>query len=941
MNNSFFVGLIYNASLLLVMISVFHLVVSRTKKIHPHLWQVWVGILLSVIGLAIIESNWEILPGVIFDTRTVLLSSAGLFFGFIPTLITMLVTSVYRIIIGGDGMIAGVAEIVIAGTIGLIWRHFRIKKLFELSWVEIYLFGLLIHAIDLALIILLPLEIRQEIFSKIWFPIMVIDPLATMILGLLLSARLKAALTSKELFEREQKARALFDLSFEFIGLLTPDGTLLDVNRTALDFVGAKFSEVVGKPFWKTPWWNYAPDIQAQIKKAIHVAATGKLVREETTHRAKDGTIHVIDFTVKPVFDESKRVIYLIPEGRDVTEQKQSEELLEKSEERYRILFENVPSINFILDTSGKILSCNHYVSEKLGYLPDELIGKSVIDIIFDEDKGQVEKQRKEILGNPNNVYEWEIRKVHKDGQIIWVKEVARAIKDQSGRVVILITCQDISENKRSEKALRESEFFFKESQRAANIGSYKTNFLTGMWESSEVLDQIFGIDNNYHRSVEGWLDLIHPEDKEMMSRHLQEEVLAKRLPFNKEYRIIRPSDSETRWVYGLGQVGLGQEENVISLIGTIQDITNRKKTEDALRESEIKLRATLESTADGILAVDNGGKIIFVNRRFSDMWQIPQSLTESGDDRLLLNFVKEKLIDPDQFIQIVKALYASDVVEMDTLLFKDGRIYERYSFPMATNGVRIGRVWSFRDVTKERELDKMKTDFVSLASHQLRSPLTGIKWFVELLSSDTTKIPPEKIQEYLGNIGKSNERMIALVSDLLITAKIESGKVKKEPTECSLRHLLEDVLDDQKIILQDKKITVLGLEKISPDWKIEVDLVQLTQVFGNLINNAASYSPVGSQIEIGAKILDGRIKIYVRDQGFGIPVSQQSKIFNKFFRGDNVAKTIAGSGLGLYVAKGMVENHHGKIWFESEEGKGTTFFVELPLKQNNNTSNL
>jgi signal transduction histidine kinase len=141
-------------------------------------------------------------------------------------------------------------------------------------------------------------------------------------------------------------------------------------------------------------------------------------------------------------------------------------------------------------------------------------------------------------------------------------------------------------EHKQAEEALRESEFFFKESQRAAFVGSYKTNFITGVWESSEVLDQIFGIDKGYSRTIQGWLDMIHPDDAWMMDRYLRVDVISKRNRFNKEYRIVRKSDGEIRWVNGLGEVDSDAEGNVISLIGTIQDITERKRTEDELREA-------------------------------------------------------------------------------------------------------------------------------------------------------------------------------------------------------------------------------------------------------------------------------------------------------------------------------------------------------------------
>jgi len=150
---------------------------------------------------------------------------------------------------------------------------------------------------------------------------------------------------------------------------------------------------------------------------------------------------------------------------------------------------------------------------------------------------------------------------------------------------------REIAEREKTEQALKESEFFFRESQRAASVGSYKINFLTDSWDSSEVLDHIFDIDRSYRRSVQGWLDLIHPEDREMIAQYLQNNVLTDHQPFNREFRIIRESSGETRWVNCLGAVALNSNESVGSMIGTIQDISDRKLSDEKIAAYNKKLR--------------------------------------------------------------------------------------------------------------------------------------------------------------------------------------------------------------------------------------------------------------------------------------------------------------------------------------------------------------
>ena len=617
----------------------------------------------------------------------------------------------------------------------------------------------------------------------------------------------------------DQKTRAIFDLSFEFLGLLSPEGILLDVNQTALNFIGMTASKVIGKPFWETPWWSFSEETQNDIKKAIKTAATGKIFHGVTTHIDKNGKEKTIDYTVKPVMDRDGKVRFLIPEGRDITEKKMAEE------------------------------------------------------------------------------------------------------------------------------ALKQSEYFFKESQRAAFIGSYRADFEKGFWESSEVLDKIFGIDKTYKRSIQGWLDLVAPEDKEMMGKYLKESVLTKHRPFNKEYRVKRRSDGKIRWVLGLGKVKVNAKGKAVGLIGTIQDINEQKLAEMKMEElnqviiaDKQRMEAILRDLGDAVLVTDEKKKIIMTNmvmERFLGK-DIKGIIGKTIDDIVPLYYESSGKKPYELFNKVLKSNKPIKPAELlvlskagDTKTYIDG-----VGSPVMMGKKLIGTVWIFRDVTKQKETDKMKTDFISLASHQLRTPLTGIKWFVELLEEMTQKKEEKRELEYVQKIGISNERMISLVNDLITTSKSDSGKLLKEIGRHSVKDLLLKAIEEQGRIFSDKKIQIVGLDSILEDCEVEVDAIQITQVLGNLLNNAVNYSGVGSKIDIKVEAFDKKVKIAIKDQGLGIPKSQQEKMFSKFFRADNVSRTIPGSGLGLYVAKSIIENHQGKIWFESEENKGTTFFVELPKIQ-------
>ncbi|MFO0780332.1 MAG: HAMP domain-containing sensor histidine kinase [Candidatus Gracilibacteria bacterium] len=232
-----------------------------------------------------------------------------------------------------------------------------------------------------------------------------------------------------------------------------------------------------------------------------------------------------------------------------------------------------------------------------------------------------------------------------------------------------------------------------------------------------------------------------------------------------------------------------------------------------------------------------------------------------------------------------------------------------------------------------------MKSEFVSIASHQLRTPLTGIKWMVSLLLRGQAGKLSQKQLEFIQNIDSSNERMIQLVNDLLNVSRIESTKAKKlERTVCDLKKMIGEVLTEQQGIAQQLGISLVADTEASPAT-VEADQEKLYQVVMNLANNAIKYSRKGGSVHVGYSLEKGEkdatfVKVSVRDSGIGIPKLQQSQIFQKFFRAGNaIASQATGTGLGLYYVKMVVEAHGGRIWFDSAPEKGTTFYFTLPLK--------
>jgi PAS domain S-box-containing protein len=236
------------------------------------------------------------------------------------------------------------------------------------------------------------------------------------------------------------------------------------------------------------------------------------------------------------------------------------------------------------------------------------------------------------------------------------------------------------------------------------------------------------------------------------------------------------------------------------------------------------------------------------------------------------------------------------------------------------------------QDITKEKAIDRAKTEFVSVASHQLRSPLSAIKWASEiLLGLDAGKLNKKQLQ-YIQEIRNGNERMIELVNTLLNVSRIELGTYAVVPRKINIADILDEVLSDMKNEIKAKHLILSrDVGRIPP---LMADPIFIRIILQNLITNAVKYTPEKGSITVTLGRHKDSLRLSVKDTGYGIPKSAQSNIFTKLFRAENIQKmSVDGNGLGLYITKSIVEKAvNGTIWFESEENIGSTFYVEIPL---------
>lgn len=388
------------------------------------------------------------------------------------------------------------------------------------------------------------------------------------------------------------------------------------------------------------------------------------------------------------------------------------------------------------------------------------------------------------------------------------------------------------------------------------------------------------------------------------------------------------------------------QRQNALNLATSMtEDLNNERNAAVAAKEKD---DAILSSIGDAVFAIDTKGHILLFNPAAEQLTGFSSQEAVGKQYKEILNFVSEKdRTVSDEFIQSALKGNLATMKDRTKLIRKDGsEIYVADSAaPIHDSHKKIaGAIIVFRDITKEFELDKAKSEFVSLASHQLRTPLSAINWYTEMLLDGTLGKLNKGQSAQLQEIYDGNQRMIELVNSLLDVSRLDLGKLINKPEPTDMATLATGLEKELATSISGKNLSfnkniAKALPPISADPKL------LRMIVQNLLSNAVKYTPAKGRVSLvmrtatNSEVSGQRMPkepymfISVADTGYGIPADQQSKIFQKLFRADNVQKLdVEGTGLGLYIVREVTIRLGGTVWFNSVEGKGTTFYVLLPL---------
>lgn len=379
-----------------------------------------------------------------------------------------------------------------------------------------------------------------------------------------------------------------------------------------------------------------------------------------------------------------------------------------------------------------------------------------------------------------------------------------------------------------------------------------------------------------------------------------------------------------------VGQLATAFNEMSRSLSGHQRELADQNV--DLERLANV-LRAVLDSTVDGILLSDAEGNVQLANRPVITLTRdFGMRFEGSVVDRLLS--VEARMVDPEKYRGAMERL-RENPTEATFDEFEDrltGRVFQGFTAPVRDDrGGFLGRVWTLRDVTQQRELDRLKDDFVATVSHELRTPLTSMMGFLEMIREGEAGELTDDQKRFLAIVYRSSERLQRLVGDLLFVARLDASGLQLQFEHVDLEEIVREAAESSGALARARELD-LGLE-LAPLPSITGDRERLSQLIGNLISNAIKFTPAGGRIMLRTFVHDGRAVVEVEDNGIGIPAGEHERLFQRFFRSSTATEqAIPGTGLGLVISRAIAEAHDGTIDVRSDTGAGACFRVELPL---------
>jgi PAS domain S-box-containing protein len=735
---------------------------------------------------------------------------------------------------------------------------------------------------------------------------------------------------------------SIVESSSDAIHAVSLDGTVVSWNRGAEALFGYTSQEIIGE--------NVA--ILAPVDRCDEVAEYMGMIRRgraispfDTVLQAKDGRAVDVLLSISPIRNAAGEVVGAAGIAHDISKRVEAERKLRQSEERFREVFNHAPFGMGVSGLDGRMIQVNGALCQMLGYSEEELLARTWKDLTHPDDVEAGLRMLEQVWIEPERCLEAERRYLNRSGEVVWARIRVSSLRDGGeslySPVYFVVRVEDITDRKRANDALRESEERFRSMADGCPTMMWVTDAQGGNQFINRAYREFCGIAQEQAKGIE-WQALVHPDDLtaciEAFGRSAREHA-----SFRCEAR-LRRADGAWRWIDSFAAPRFSPAGQYLGYVGLNLDITERKAAEEALQSSETKFRQLAENIREVFWMALPTGEVLYVSPAYEQVWgRDCEGLYRNPDSWM-------DAIHPDDQ-EKARSLLAhrihQDPVEVEyRIRTADGQekwIRDR-AFPIHDQAGQTVRVAGIaEDITErkryEEELirarqgadaaNRAKSRFLANMSHEIRTPMNGVIGMLQLLGE--TDLAEEQ-RQYAEIAMESGRTLLALIDDILDLSKIEGGKAVLERRDFNLRDTVEEAVRSLQNQARAKGLALHGRVDAGVPATVSGDARRLRQVLINLMANAIKFTARG-EVRVEAVLshqgpASATVRFAVADTGIGIKADQTSRLFSPFVQADeSTTRKYGGTGLGLAISKELAQMMGGRIGVESREGQGSTFW--------------
>jgi PAS domain S-box-containing protein len=757
---------------------------------------------------------------------------------------------------------------------------------------------------------------------------------------------------SRQIRDLSALQNAIFQKAGQAIFYVSQEGAIQTVNQASEQLLGYTEEEITGLFGQMMPGTgnNALPVISFSAERPTHsTTSRARFALEDTGYlkaecliTAKDGRLIPVLLAVSVLLDEQQNTLGFVAIASDISALKTAESLLLQKNRELTTFFDGALDMHCISDSQGTISEANSAFQRVLGYTADELRAIPFLFLIHvDEQPAVYHQLLKNILRQP--VRNQLNRMRRKDGTYRIIEWNAIAINE-----VVYGSARDITERQVAERQLRSLNQRLQLATQAAGQGVWDYTLKNNQFNWDDYVWKLHGLlPEKPECSLGEFLNLVHPEDRDVFLATIQAQIESDKSYISNTYRTVHPN-GDVRYIETNGRIVRNPRGIPVRLIGVSWDVTERKLAEETIVESERRFREIAENV-DEVFWVHAARpfRLLYVNPAYERIWKAsrsrlyerPRSFLESivdEDQRAVLTFLSQYRAGQEGQIncRVKTPEGVPRWLSIRTFIIRDeaGQVLRHIGIANDITGLKEKELILQQALHREQHLNQLKSQFVSTASHEFRTPLTTIQSSVDLIRQYLS-LPPDTarlaIQKHLGVIEKEIEQFTGLLTDILTIGSIESGKVRYNPGWNDIVSISQTVIAThfaRRADLRRVRFQVDGVAR-----PVFVDPKLMSHVLVNLLSNAFKFSTTDPPV-LTIMFSSQGVELLVADTGIGIPANELPTLFQAFFRASNTTG-IQGTGLGLVIARQFVELHGGQLRLESQVGRGTTFAVRLPME--------